>query len=123
MANIHAVVVVRSGKLAMERYFTGEDERWGDTLGSVTYGSESKHDLRSISSRSTQPTSNGWTPASAAGSAPSAACACGRATPLLTDGQWNGKQVVPESRSSRASTATACSSTAINGGSAVPQRR
>jgi hypothetical protein len=52
-------VVVRSGKLAMERYFTGEDERWGDTLGSVTYGPESKHDLRSISSRSTQPTSHG----------------------------------------------------------------
>jgi CubicO group peptidase (beta-lactamase class C family) len=48
-ANIHAVVVVRNGKLVMERYFTGEDERWGDTLGRVTYGPEVKHDLRSIS--------------------------------------------------------------------------
>jgi CubicO group peptidase (beta-lactamase class C family) len=48
-ANIHAVVVVRNGKLAMERYFAGEDERWGDTLGRVTYGPEVKHDLRSIS--------------------------------------------------------------------------
>ncbi|MBL6614025.1 MAG: serine hydrolase [Reyranella sp.] len=46
--NIHAVVVVRNGKLAMERYFAGEDERWGDKLGRVTYGPEMKHDLRSI---------------------------------------------------------------------------
>jgi CubicO group peptidase (beta-lactamase class C family) len=48
-ANIHAVVVVRNGKLAMERYFAGEDERWGNKLGRVTYGPEVKHDLRSIS--------------------------------------------------------------------------
>ena len=47
-ANIHAVVVVRNGKLVMERYFTGEDERWGDKLGRVAYGPEVKHDLRSI---------------------------------------------------------------------------
>jgi CubicO group peptidase (beta-lactamase class C family) len=48
-ANIHAVVVVRNGKLVMERYFSGEDERWRDKLGHVTYGPEVKHDLRSIS--------------------------------------------------------------------------
>ncbi len=48
-ANIHAVVVVRNGKLVMERYFAGEDERWGDELGRVTFGPETKHDLRSIS--------------------------------------------------------------------------
>lgn len=52
-ANIHAVVVVRNGKLAMERYFSGEDERWGDKLGRVTYGAEVKHDLRSISKSAT----------------------------------------------------------------------
>jgi CubicO group peptidase (beta-lactamase class C family) len=48
-ANIHAVVVVRNGKLVMERYFAGEDERWADKLGRVTFGPEVKHDLRSIS--------------------------------------------------------------------------
>lgn len=48
-ANIHAVVVVRNGKLAMERYFSGVDERWGDKKGSVTFGPEVLHDLRSIS--------------------------------------------------------------------------
>src|SRR5215207_574523 len=47
-ANVHAVVV-GNGKLVMERYFAGEDERWGDKLGRVTYGPEVKHDLRSIS--------------------------------------------------------------------------
>ena len=52
-ANIHAVVVVRNGKLVMERYFAGEDERWGDKLGRVTYGPEVKHDLRSISKSAT----------------------------------------------------------------------
>ncbi len=52
-ANIHAVVVVRNGKLVMERYFTGEDERWGDKLGRVTYGPQVKHDLRSISKSAT----------------------------------------------------------------------
>ena len=52
-ANIHAVVVVRNGKLAMERYFSGEDERWGDKLGRVAYGPEVKHDLRSISKSAT----------------------------------------------------------------------
>lgn len=48
-ANVHAVVVVRNGKLVMERYFTGEDERWGEKLGNFSYGPEVKHDLRSIS--------------------------------------------------------------------------
>ena len=53
-ANVHAVVVVRNGKLVMERYFAGEDERWGDKLGRVTYGPEMKHDLRSISKSVTE---------------------------------------------------------------------
>src|SRR5437899_7061125 len=52
-ANIHAVVVVRNGKLVMERYFEGEDERWGDTLGRVAFAPATKHDLRSISKSAT----------------------------------------------------------------------
>src|SRR5262249_27689273 len=48
-ANIHAVVVARSGKLVMERYYTGVDERWGNPIGTVAYGPDVKHDLRSIS--------------------------------------------------------------------------
>ena len=48
-ANIHAVVVARAGKLVMERYYTGPDERWGTPIGTVAYGPDVKHDLRSIS--------------------------------------------------------------------------
>ncbi len=47
--NIHAVVVARRGKLVMERYFTGADERWGTQLGDVKHAPDLKHDLRSIS--------------------------------------------------------------------------
>ena len=48
-ANIHAVVVARAGKLVMERYYTGLDERLGTPIGKVVYGPDVKHDLRSIS--------------------------------------------------------------------------
>lgn len=46
--DIHAVVVVRRGKLVMDRYFTGADERWGTPLGKVVHMPEQMHDLRSI---------------------------------------------------------------------------
>ncbi len=46
---LHAVLVVRKGRLALERYYAGEDERWGDSLGRVVFGPEVLHDLRSVS--------------------------------------------------------------------------
>lgn len=49
LPNLHAVVVARRGKLALERYLEGEDERWGDPLGRVAFGPETLHDLRSVS--------------------------------------------------------------------------
>jgi CubicO group peptidase (beta-lactamase class C family) len=49
LPNLHAVVVARDGKLVLERYYAGPDERWGQPLGTVTFGPEIKHDLRSIS--------------------------------------------------------------------------
>jgi CubicO group peptidase (beta-lactamase class C family) len=49
VTNLHAVVVVRHGKLVLERYYAGRDERWGQPLGTVTFGPEVKHDIRSIS--------------------------------------------------------------------------
>lgn len=48
-ADIHAVVVVRHGRLVYERYFTNADERYGHVIGKVTYDASTKHDLRSIS--------------------------------------------------------------------------
>ena len=48
-ANVHGVLVVRRGALAFEQYFTGEDAPWGGPRGPVTFNSELKHDVRSIS--------------------------------------------------------------------------
>ena len=47
-ANTHAVLVVRNGVLVYERYFTGEDEKWGERLGAVVYDAGKLHDLRSV---------------------------------------------------------------------------
>lgn len=47
--NIHAVVVVRHGKLAFERYYSGADDRWVLTSGVTQFSPTEKHDLRSIS--------------------------------------------------------------------------
>jgi CubicO group peptidase (beta-lactamase class C family) len=49
LANLHAVIVARHGKLVLERYYAGHDERRGEPLGVVTFGPAVKHDLRSIS--------------------------------------------------------------------------
>ena len=46
--NLHAVVVVRHGKLALERYYRGPDEHWGRPVGTVDFDAHSLHDLRSV---------------------------------------------------------------------------
>ena len=48
-SNIHSLLVVRSGKLVVEEYFAGEDERRGQPLGSVRFDARTLHDLRSVS--------------------------------------------------------------------------
>lgn len=47
--NIHAVLIEKDGRLVYEEYFTGEDETWGLSLGTVTFGRASLHDVRSVS--------------------------------------------------------------------------
>jgi CubicO group peptidase (beta-lactamase class C family) len=47
--NVHAVVVVRGGKLVYETYRAGEDQKWGTKLGTISYTAEMPHDVRSIS--------------------------------------------------------------------------
>ncbi len=49
LANLHAVTVVRRGRLAVERYYAGTDERWGQPLGRVDFTADTLHDLRSVS--------------------------------------------------------------------------
>ena len=49
LPNLHAVVVARRGKLVLERYYEGPDQRWGEPLGTIAFGPEVKHDIRSVS--------------------------------------------------------------------------
>jgi CubicO group peptidase (beta-lactamase class C family) len=47
--NVHAVLVVRHGKLVFEQYFTGDDEHLASKAGIVTFGPNVRHDERSVS--------------------------------------------------------------------------
>jgi CubicO group peptidase (beta-lactamase class C family) len=48
-ANVHAVVIVRHGKLVFEQYFPGYDEPWGMGEGRHDFDATTKHDMRSVS--------------------------------------------------------------------------
>ena len=48
-ANVHAVVIVRHGKLVFEQYFAGYDEPWGQNDGQHDFDATTKHDMRSAS--------------------------------------------------------------------------
>lgn len=48
LVGVHGVVVVRDGKLALERYLTGDDQILGSKKLGVVFGPDSLHDLRSI---------------------------------------------------------------------------
>jgi len=47
-ANIHSVLFPQHGRLLFEHYRPGEDEYWGEPLGNVAHGPNSKHNLRSV---------------------------------------------------------------------------
>ena len=48
LEGLHAVLVSRNERLVLERYDTGADESWGQPLGTVTFGPDTLHDLRSV---------------------------------------------------------------------------
>lgn len=45
---LHAVVVVRGGEIVLEDYRKGRDFAWGNSLGVVTFGPSTLHDVRSV---------------------------------------------------------------------------
>jgi CubicO group peptidase (beta-lactamase class C family) len=47
--NMHAVIVIRGGRLVLERYFDGADDARGRPLGVVAFKADTLHDLRSVS--------------------------------------------------------------------------
>ena len=46
--DLHAVLVSRGDGILAERYYSGVDEAWGQPLGTVTFGPDTLHDLRSV---------------------------------------------------------------------------
>jgi CubicO group peptidase (beta-lactamase class C family) len=46
--NVHGVVILHDGKIVLERYLTGNDERMGWPVEGVTFGPDVLHDVRSI---------------------------------------------------------------------------
>jgi CubicO group peptidase (beta-lactamase class C family) len=46
---LHGVVVVRDGRVVLERYFEDEDNARGRPLGRVAFRPDTLHDLRSVS--------------------------------------------------------------------------
>jgi CubicO group peptidase (beta-lactamase class C family) len=47
--NLHGVVIVRKGRLVLERYFEGDDNLRGGPLGKIALKADTLHDLRSVS--------------------------------------------------------------------------
>jgi CubicO group peptidase (beta-lactamase class C family) len=47
--NLHGVIVVRDHRLVLERYFIGDDNARGRSLGRVDFKPDTRHDLRSVS--------------------------------------------------------------------------
>ena len=48
LPGLHGFLAVRHGRLAVERYYPGPDERWGMPLPDAAHGPALLHDLRSI---------------------------------------------------------------------------
>jgi CubicO group peptidase (beta-lactamase class C family) len=46
--NLHAVVVARSGRIVLERYFEGEQNSWGKLSGRMQHGPDTLHNLYSV---------------------------------------------------------------------------
>lgn len=49
LAALHGLIIIQDGRLVLERYVPGIDQRWGQMLGMVAFGPETIHDLRSVS--------------------------------------------------------------------------
>lgn len=45
---LHGVLIARGGRIVLERYFEGEDNNWGQSLGVVHFGPHTLHNLYSV---------------------------------------------------------------------------
>lgn len=49
LPGLHNIVIASGGRLILERYLIGVDQRWGTPLGEVMFTPQTLHDLRSVS--------------------------------------------------------------------------
>ncbi|MEH6633174.1 MAG: serine hydrolase [Halopseudomonas aestusnigri] len=49
LTGLHSVYILHKGEVLAERYYSGQDQRWGDPLGQVKQSASQLHDLRSVS--------------------------------------------------------------------------
>ena len=47
--NRHSLLIYKDEKLVVEKYFTGQDNRWGTDLGTIAHNDTVLHDVRRIS--------------------------------------------------------------------------
>jgi CubicO group peptidase (beta-lactamase class C family) len=47
-SNIHSILVFKNNKIVLEKYFSGEDENWGSSLGKIHFNADVLHDMRSV---------------------------------------------------------------------------
>lgn len=48
LAGLHSVLIMRGDAIFAEAHFPGDDQRWGERLGTRAHGADSLHDLRSV---------------------------------------------------------------------------
>ncbi len=46
LSGLHSVLIMHKDQLLAEKYYSGNDERWGQDLGEVQAGPRTLHDLR-----------------------------------------------------------------------------
>ena len=48
LEGIHAVLAIHKSKTVLEKYYSGEDQNWGQPLGHIDFNATTLHDLRSV---------------------------------------------------------------------------
>ncbi len=48
LAGLHSVLIIHKGTILAERYYPGDDQRWGTPLGEIEHSKDRLHDLRSV---------------------------------------------------------------------------
>lgn len=48
LSGLHSVLIIHKGSILAEKYYAGDDQRWGSPLGDIQHNKDSLHDLRSV---------------------------------------------------------------------------